>query len=67
MSTLLHVVQVPALILLNIVIGLLVVRGIVNLVSRLMEDEPGFVFVALPVAVLVTTVSLAIWTIAMAS
>jgi len=58
--------QVPSLVVFNVVMGLLVVRGIVHLVAKLTEEKPNMVFVGLPAVVLVVTVSMAVWILATA-
>ena len=64
MSTLAHSAQVPVLMVANIVVGFVLVKGIVNLVAKLTEDAPSFLFVGVPATVLVTASSLAVWVLA---
>ena len=66
MSVFIHSIQVPGLVAFNIVAGMVLVRGIMRLVARLTEEAPSPVFIGVPAIVLVTSASLAIWTLAMA-
>lgn len=63
MSALVHALQVLSLVVLNVMIGLLVMRGLWRLIAKLTDEEPALGCVGLPVVVLVVNVSLAVWTI----
>ena len=64
MSVLIHSLQVPSLIVANIVVALFAVKGLWSLIAKLTEEEPAIGCIGLPVIVLVTNISLAVWTIA---
>ena len=64
MSVLVHSVQVPSLVVFNIAIGFVLVRGIVHLVDKLTDDESSIGCVGVPATILVAAGSLAIWTMA---
>jgi hypothetical protein len=66
MSVFVQSMQVPGLVVFNVVMGLFVVRGIVHLVAKLTEEKPSIVLVGLPATVLVVTVSMAVWILATA-
>jgi hypothetical protein len=66
MGPFVHALQVFGLVVLNVVIGLLAMRGLLSLIAKLTDEEPALGCVGLPVLVLVMNVSLAAWTIAAA-
>lgn len=66
MSVFVQSMQVPGLVVFNIVMGFVLVRGIIHLVAKLTDDRPSVVLVGVPAAVLVMDVSLAIWILATA-
>lgn len=64
MNAILQALEVLVLIVLNVAVGLLVMRGLLSLVAKLTDEEPALGCVGLPVLMLVLNVSLAVWTIA---
>ena len=64
MSVLEHALQVFGLIVANIVLGLFAVGGLLRMIAKLTEETPAIGCIGLPVIVLVTNISLAVWTIA---
>jgi predicted tellurium resistance membrane protein TerC len=66
MSVWVHSAQTPGLVVFNIVVGLIIVRGILRLIARLTQETPSLGCIGLPVIALVTATSLAIWTLATA-
>ena len=64
MSTLIHTLQVLGLIMLNVVVGVLVMRGLLSLIAKLTDEKPALGCVGLPVLMLVLNVSLAVWMMA---
>ena len=64
MNAVLHAVEVLILIALNVAVGILVMKGLLNLIGKLTDEKPALGCVGLPVLMLVLNVSLAAWTIA---